>query len=194
MEGTKHDDLIVGTDQDDNVNSRAGNDEISTLAGDDFVAAGEGSDSISSGSGNDTVLGDIEYNHEENSDTPTSGDDSWGESYTAYEFDAQTNEQQSSHTVRLDNFAVNQAVNTSTSASGFSPNSTVTVQLTDENGTIIASQIATVDANGNISVDTEIPESSIGDSGAVTFTFLNENGEIISTIDDMNVGSRIISS
>ena len=160
MEGTKHDDLIVGTDQDDAVNSRAGNDEISTLAGDDFVTAGEGSDKISTGSGNDTVLGDVEYGLKENNDTPVSGDDSWGESYTAYEFDAETNEQQSSHTVRLDNFAVNQAVNTSTTVGGLAANSTVTVQLTDENGTIIASQIATVDANGNITVDTEIPESS----------------------------------
>ncbi|MGR5558046.1 hypothetical protein ACQKQC_17380 [Vibrio fortis] len=165
MEGTKHDDLIVGTDQDDAVNSRAGNDEISTLAGDDFVTAGEGSDKISTGSGNDTVLGDVEYGLEENNDTPVSGEDSWGESYTAYEFDAETNAQQSSHTVRLDNFAVNQAVNTSTTVGGLAANSTVTVQLTDENGTIIASQIATVDANGNITVDTEIPESSIGDNG-----------------------------
>ena len=86
MEGTKHDDVIVGTSQDDNINSRAGNDTIETQGGNDFVAAGEGSDVISSGEGADTVLGDVEYETNQESTEPST-DDSWGNAHTVYEFD-----------------------------------------------------------------------------------------------------------
>jgi len=192
MEGTKHDDVIVGTAQDDSVNSRAGNDDIETLGGNDFVAAGEGSDTIKTGEGADTVLGDVEYELTQANPDVAQGDDSWGTSHTVYEFEQKSDGQQTSHSIKLDNFAVNQSVNTSTSAAGFSDHDAITVELTDEEGTIIATQLVQVNADGTIDVDIDIPESSIVGNGEVTFRFLDQSNQPITSLTDMDIQVRNI--
>ena len=79
MEGTKHDDVIIGTSEDDAINSRSGNDEIETKEGDDFVAAGEGSDTVNAGDGNDIVdlTSDIESYGNVTIDGGASNDTLW---------------------------------------------------------------------------------------------------------------------
>ena len=67
LDGTGHDDTIVGSDGDDTIDGRGGDDMICGAAGNDSINGGTGNDAIrgdtgdddlDGGPGNDTVVGD----------------------------------------------------------------------------------------------------------------------------------------
>ena len=176
MEGTKHDDVIIGTSEDDAINSRSGNDEIETKEGDDFVAAGEGSDTVNAGDGNDIVLGDVEYQPQENAEQPTNDtsetDDSWGKEHTVLTVDNSNNAgepapEQGTHSVKLNDFVVNDTVSTSTSVGGLEQHEEVTIQITDVDGNVAGEQTAKVNDDQTVSVDIELAKEVLGELGLI---------------------------
>ena len=67
IDGTDHDDVIVGSDGDDTISGGDGFDQICGAAGDDSISGGDGGDairgdtgddSLDGGAGKDTVVGD----------------------------------------------------------------------------------------------------------------------------------------
>ena len=67
IDGTDHDDDIIGSDGDDTIDAGDGDDVVCGAAGDDSIAGGDGNDAIrgdtgdddlDGGGGNDTVVGD----------------------------------------------------------------------------------------------------------------------------------------
>src|SRR5919112_5068816 len=78
IDGTNHDDDIIGSDGDDTIDAGGGDDVVCGAAGDDSIAGGRGDDAIrgdtgdddlDGGSGRDTVVGDG------GNDTVAGGDD-----------------------------------------------------------------------------------------------------------------------
>src|SRR5947208_12028831 len=57
LDGTDHDDTIVGSDGDDTINAGGGDDVVCGAAGDDSIAGGTGMDAIRGDTGDDSLDG-----------------------------------------------------------------------------------------------------------------------------------------
>ena len=138
----------------------------------------------------------MEYQPQENAEQPTNDtsetDDSWGKEHTVLTVDNSNNAgepapEQGTHSVKLNDFVVNDTVSTSTSVGGLEQHEEVTIQITDVDGNVAGEQTAKVNDDQTVSVDIELAKEVLGENGEVTITVLDENKNPISEINDMDV-------